>query len=291
MRATGNVRTRRSPAPAGYLPTLLSSLLLGKMPLWLAVQLLAVVCVTLSIVAVLLLGRIADAAVGTDLRAIPLVTIALPIVVMIPLLWTVIRQLRDIAAQRDRAVAASGTDELTGLPNRRWLHDLLERTLAGARRSGQSLTIALLDVDDFKSVNDAHGHQTGDALLAAIAAACDRTLRASDAVGRWGGEEFVVVLPDTGSNGARVILERLRAAVAEVAVTDAAGCAVCRSVSIGAVTVDPAVAMVRPFAPLGLIAVADRAMYRAKRAGKDGIRIEVMRLAIDRPADLALSDL
>lgn len=259
------------------------SLLLGRVPVWLAAQAIAGVCMALSMIAFLLAGAISETELGPFLHQIVAVSVAVPIVVVMPLVTVVLRVLRDTVAQRDRAVAVSGTDELTGLPNRRRLIGIIDRELAVARRAERTVTIALLDVDDFKSVNDTHGHQTGDRLLAAIASACDRTLRSADVVGRWGGEEFVVVMPDTGAHGAEVLLERLRAAVAEVEVRDDDGTRVRRSASIGAVTIDPASATHGTPAPVGVVAVADRAMYGAKLAGKDQVRVDVLEAPV-RPA-------
>lgn len=101
------------------------------------------------------------------------------------------------------------TDALTGLTNRRGWDDQLARELARARRSGEQLSVALLDLDDFKAFNDAHGHQAGDALLVEAAARWTRQLREIDTLCRWGGDEFAVVLPACGRAEAEDVIGRL----------------------------------------------------------------------------------
>jgi diguanylate cyclase (GGDEF)-like protein len=109
--------------------------------------------------------------------------------------------------------AMAHTDPLTGLLNRRRLLDLARIEIARARRHGRRLAILLVDVDRFKQVNDALGHRAGDAVLQDISRVCAARLRACDLLARWGGEEFLVVLPDTDPAGARRAAERLRIAV------------------------------------------------------------------------------
>ncbi|HEV2920860.1 MAG TPA: GGDEF domain-containing protein [Actinomycetota bacterium] len=107
------------------------------------------------------------------------------------------------------------TDALTGVANRRAWDDELPLELARSARSGQPLCVALLDLDHFKAYNDRHGHQAGDRLLKATAAAWQDRLRKTDLLARYGGEEFAVLLPDCGLDGAMEIAERLRTAPSE----------------------------------------------------------------------------
>jgi diguanylate cyclase (GGDEF)-like protein len=104
------------------------------------------------------------------------------------------------------------TDPLTGLANRRGWDEQLARELARARRSGEALSVALLDVDDFKAFNDAHGHQAGDRLLLEAAAAWNGQLRDVDILCRWGGDEFAVLLPACPRAQAAEVIARLQAA-------------------------------------------------------------------------------
>jgi len=111
------------------------------------------------------------------------------------------------------------TDGLTGIPNRRYLLEIGERELSRARRFGHPLAALMLDIDRFKQVNDTHGHAVGDQALRALAHCCTTTIRDIDTVGRYGGEEFVVLLVETDGAGAERTAERMRAQVA-LTVTD-----------------------------------------------------------------------
>jgi diguanylate cyclase (GGDEF)-like protein len=128
-------------------------------------------------------------------------------------------------------------DELTGLLNRRGSRRALERVHAQAQRSRQPYGLAVLDLDHFKQVNDAYGHPLGDAVLRSVSDTLQRTSRAADWVGRWGGEEFLILLPQTRESEAPAVVERICAAVkaqeietdgARVLVTMSAGLAVSR---------------------------------------------------------------
>jgi diguanylate cyclase (GGDEF)-like protein len=158
-----------------------------------------------------------------------------------------------------RVLEQSCTDFLTGLPNRRGLERALTRELALAERSGQPLSLVLFDLDAFKRVNDTFGHAAGDKALRLVARLAREKLRRSDWVGRWGGEEFVVVLPGTSLLAAEAIAQRLREGVR--ALEPAPGCRL--SISLG-------VAAYRPGeGAAGLLERADALHYRAKRAGGD----------------------
>jgi diguanylate cyclase (GGDEF)-like protein len=143
------------------------------------------------------------------------------------------------------------TDALTGVPNRRAWDDELPMELARAARSGRQLCAALLDLDHFKAYNDRHGHQAGDRLLKAAAAAWQGRLRKTDLLARYGGEEFAVLLPDCGLGNAMEIAERLRTAQPE------------GTCSIGVAAWDGRESATE------LVARADRALYAAKAAGRD----------------------
>ncbi len=158
-------------------------------------------------------------------------------------------------------------DELTGLKNRRSFFDDIEPVIAGSRRRGKPVAIALLDLDHFKDVNDTHGHQIGDDVLREVARRIEATLRQEQIVGRLGGEEFVVLLPDTSPQQALVAIERVRKAVGETSIPVTGDAEVWMTVSGG-------------IAPLGdgtpisvAMQQADKAMYRAKALGRN--RVEV----------------
>ncbi len=164
------------------------------------------------------------------------------------------------------AEARASTDALTGLANSRSVQDTLKRMVAHAGRTTTPLAAILFDLDHFKAVNDTFGHSAGDDVLAAVGDVAASMMRDSDFVGRYGGEEFVVLLPDTGVGGAVVVAEKLRLAIqgVRVASVDRA-----LSASFG-------IAVIPDHAgdAGALLRSADRALYAAKRAGRD--RVEVL---------------
>ena len=156
-------------------------------------------------------------------------------------------------------------DPLTGLANRRQCEEALGAELARAERFGAPLTLVFADLDDFKAVNDRYGHPVGDVVLREFAAVLRESVREADVAGRWGGEEFVLLLPGTDGDGGVQLAERIRAALAERATLTPAGAAIRLTCSLGVsehATGDDAAA---------LVAAADRALYRAKRSGKDQV--------------------
>ena len=132
---------------------------------------------------------------------------------------TDITELKQVEAEREELLreveSLARSDSLTGLPNRRALEEQLEREMTGATRTESPLCLAIVDVDLFKAYNDTHGHLAGDALLRSCAIAWDSELRGGDTVSRFGGEEFVVLLPHCAPEQAAAIVERLRAATPE----------------------------------------------------------------------------
>jgi two-component system cell cycle response regulator len=164
----------------------------------------------------------------------------------------------ELVAQGARLEAMLREDALTGLSNRRAILTQLGGMVSGARRHGHPLSVAVCDLDHFKLINDTHGHKTGDQVLVAGAHAMATHLRAEDQLGRLGGEEFLVLLPDTGAAAATRVAERMRAEVA------AAPTPVPVTVSIGVATWDGE-------APEELLQRADEALYAAKHAGRDRV--------------------
>ncbi len=174
----------------------------------------------------------------------------------------VLRDVTDHAQARTLLARLASTDELTGISNRRHFIDLAERVMERGRRDGRPTSLVIFDLDRFKLVNDTHGHQAGDALLRAIATAVAGNLRPTDLVGRYGGEEFAVCLPDTEANEALAAAERLRATVAATTITRNAK-TVGVSASVGLCTSEA-----RHDTDLDtLLHHADDALYQAKRSG------------------------
>lgn len=185
---------------------------------------------------------------------------------------------RSLRAATQRAERLSVTDALTGVFNRRYMAEQLGQEIIRAGRYHRSLSVVLCDIDHFKQINDAHGHQAGDDVLRAFARTLTSRLRSVDWMARYGGEEFLVVLPETNLEGATTVAESLRAAVAHAAHETNAG--------MVPVTASFGVAAFRPNAretidpdPVGslerLIAVADRALYDAKAGGRDRVTAAV----------------
>jgi diguanylate cyclase (GGDEF)-like protein len=160
------------------------------------------------------------------------------------------------------------TDELTGLANVRAMHAILERELERARRFGNSVAIVMLDIDNFKKVNDTYGHQRGDEVLAGVAGVLRDLSRDIDAPARYGGEEMVVVLPGTDGAGAAQLAERMREGVERLHVPlgDDEYLRVTASFGVAAMPESAA-------GKAGLIAAADAALYRAKRGGKNRVEL------------------
>jgi diguanylate cyclase (GGDEF)-like protein len=174
------------------------------------------------------------------------------------------RRMRQLERLRDRFREQAHHDWLTGLRNRRWLARDLPRLVAGSRRSGDPMSLALFDIDHFKSVNDRFGHDVGDRVLAAFAAVLVATVREADVVVRTGGEEFVVLMPSTPRQEAVICCERVRAALLGH-VWPAPDPALGLTVSAGIVSLDER-DTVRE-----LSALADDRLYAAKAAGRDRI--------------------
>ena len=159
------------------------------------------------------------------------------------------------------------SDELTGLSNRRHFLETGAREVERSRRSGSPLAFLMLDLDNFKDVNDRYGHPTGDATLRLFADTCAKTLRAADIFGRLGGEEFAILLPDTPEEGAQTLAQRLRRDVEKTAFPSEEG-TFCVTVSIGIAS------MTDPEDSLNdLMHRADRALYESKRAGRNRVTV------------------
>jgi diguanylate cyclase (GGDEF)-like protein len=173
-------------------------------------------------------------------------------------------QRRELAAALDKVRELATRDDLTQVHNRRHITELMQIQQAQHERSGSTLCVALLDIDFFKVVNDTFGHQAGDEVLRRFAQITQQALRTSDLLGRWGGEEFVVVFPDTVIAQARVALRRAREQLQQ-ADFSAVGPGLRISFSAGLVRVDPG----EPIE--AAIERADQAMYRAKTKGRDRI--------------------
>jgi diguanylate cyclase (GGDEF)-like protein len=172
------------------------------------------------------------------------------------------------------------TDALTSLPNHRFFREALAMEIARANRLGYSLGLLMIDVDNFKRVNDTFGHPVGDEVLRNIARVLRSSLRQTDVAARYGGEEFAIVLPGLGPRGVRAVGEKLRRAVKTLQPLVTTGAPPFQiSVSIGGASAAPP-----ELNAVDLVRVADSALYQAKRRGRDAVCV-----AEDVPANDQLS--
>jgi len=186
------------------------------------------------------------------------------------------RLYHQVAAAYVQLQAMATTDPLTNLPNHRALVGMLDHELERVDRQGRPCAVLILDIDHFKALNDGYGHLAGDAALRELAAVARVALRSADTLGRWGGEEFVAILPDVDRQGALIAAEHVRARIADHAFVTCGGARLTCSIGVAAYPRD---------APErdGLIAAADQALYAAKRLGRD----KVCRAGDDAVAALA----
>ena len=180
----------------------------------------------------------------------------------------------DSALRLKRAEELSVTDDLTQLYNSRYLNQVLRRETKRASRSGRPLSLLFIDLDGFKGVNDAYGHLYGSRALVEAAALIRGSARETDVAARFGGDEFAIVLPDTGSEGAFSVGERVRERVAAHQFLFDDGLDLRLTASVGVATLPDVAASAEE-----LVAAADRAMYQVKDSGKNGIQ------AASAPAD------
>jgi diguanylate cyclase (GGDEF)-like protein/PAS domain S-box-containing protein len=184
----------------------------------------------------------------------------------------VVETLRDLTDEKMAQIALeqlATRDGLTGLANRRCFDDTLHAEWARALRQHQPLSLLMVDVDNFKAYNDAHGHLGGDECLKRIATAVASEMRANDLVARYGGEEFAVILPNQSLKGAAIVAERIRCRVEQLQVPNRLAPNQTVTVSIGAATALAA----QGNDASQLVAIADAALYRAKHMGRNRISL------------------
>ncbi len=171
----------------------------------------------------------------------------------------------ELVGQGSRLETLLHEDPLTGLFNRRYVLTRLSGLISGARRHGRPLSVAMADIDFFKPLNDEYGHEAGDAALVALALALRERLRAEDEVGRLGGEEFLILLPDADERAAAAVAESVRASVEALRI-GLDGLDLSVTISVGWATWD------REEDVDELLRRADIALYEAKRAGRNTVR-------------------
>lgn len=178
-------------------------------------------------------------------------------------------ELEHLVELYEEANMRASIDPLTGLHNRRFFQDQLGRDFAQSRRHHRHLAVILLDIDHFKSFNDTFGHMLGDEVIVSVARVLEGAVRLSDLTARWGGEEFIVALPDTDLEGAVTVAERIRESVAEIQLTDPEGN------PLRQITVSLGVSSLRPEDDriAELIERADRALYVSKANGRNQVQV------------------
>src|SRR5437870_1053226 len=172
----------------------------------------------------------------------------------------------DNALHLKRAEALSVTDDLTHLYNSRHLNRVLRKETKRASRSGRPLSLLFIDLDGFKGVNDTHGHLCGSKALCEAAAVIRGSARETDVVARFGGDEFAIILPDTGSEGAFAVGARVRDKIAVHKFLASDGLDIHLTASVGVATLPDVAASSEE-----LVQAADKAMYQVKESGKNGI--------------------
>jgi diguanylate cyclase (GGDEF)-like protein len=217
----------------------------------------------------------------TDSNQVQGLTFLASIVCLMILSLGLVIMTKERSDERNRVLAMQ--DELTGLTNRRSILDALDQQLAMAQRNGQPLSLLMLDLDHFKRVNDSHGHPAGDEVLRRVSGGIRSRLRTQDIVGRYGGEEFLAILPGTTVDGAVQLAEDLRQSIAAERIDIGNGRTISITLSIGVCGGIPAPAQHCE----ELIAAADQALYRAKENGRDRVerwRPEVLQAGTAVPA-------
>lgn len=225
-----------------------------------------------TVFGLMLLGRLLAVLFGQidmtsvrDSNAIQAATFVLASVTMVLASFGMVVMTRDQADGRNLTLALH--DDLTGLYNRRSIRQTLSQQMSQALRTRRPLAVLLLDIDYFKNVNDTYGHLSGDKVLRDLARCLSERLRAQDVVGRWGGEEFVAILPDTDASGAQMLAEQLRLAVERTHFSALDQQPIALTISIGVHALATPDADERD----DMIGTADRAMYLAKQQGRNRV--------------------
>jgi diguanylate cyclase (GGDEF)-like protein len=173
-------------------------------------------------------------------------------------------QQHELARRNFELERIASSDKLTGLYNRRKLEEFGTEYLAGLKRYGGTLSAILIDIDHFKAVNDTHGHATGDLVLMHVGSILSEAVRDADMVGRWGGEEFLVLLPSTTLDGAEIVAEKIRQSIAVHEFPTVGS----KSASFGVSQILEGETMT------GLVARADLALYQAKQEGRNRVVVD-----------------
>jgi diguanylate cyclase (GGDEF)-like protein len=194
--------------------------------------------------------------------------LGLALMIAAPLAAGLVESRRALRASHEKLERRANVDELTGLFNRRHLREHLDAHVHAGRRHGYPVSVAILDLDHFKRVNDTFGHSAGDAVLSTVSSAIQAQLRQEDVLCRWGGEEFLLLLPYLGPEAAEQAVNRVRLATEQIAIPVGSGGDVIH------VTLSAGVSTSRPDEhPDALIHRADLALYVAKSSGRNAVKL------------------
>ena len=175
-------------------------------------------------------------------------------------------RLDQVTAELERSRAQARIDPLTGAVNRRGMEEIVSREIARARRNKTPVSVAILDIDHFKRINDQHGHDIGDKALIHLVATAKSRLRETDVLCRYGGEEFVIILPDTGVQRAFFVIDRLRMTIEETPLKlDSGDLQICFSAGVAELSADDD--------QVTIVKRADAALYAAKHAGRNRVLV------------------
>ena len=221
--------------------------------------------VTLGLAIVASLGYLVAIFAGSSqpITTATIATIAINLIALVLLAYVAMGIASEQRRARDAAIRLSTVDPLTGLFNRTYFFAAIDREIARSARSGRGFCLLMMDLDELKSVNDRHGHFVGDRVLAGVGQVIRDGVRRIDTAARYGGDEFVVVLPETDASGAYVLAEKIRLGAADLALSDVD---VRTSLSVGVVSYPD-----NGSTSDALMISADQAMYASKRSGKNRV--------------------
>ena len=189
---------------------------------------------------------------------------------------------KDISQHKIREaslITQATTDQLTGLNNRRQVLELYRQMLAQAHPNTEDIALCIFDLDQFKKINDTYGHLCGDKVLQTVAHCAKSHLREQDILGRWGGEEFIIILPNTSAQGARLLIERLRQQLSEITIPCDVGHQITFSASFGVVSTQLDRSQYRAELFDIWLSQADAALYYAKNNGRNRIELHALKTA------------
>jgi diguanylate cyclase (GGDEF)-like protein len=251
----------------------------GRTGLWPAVALMTLTSMLLTLLVCMLIAEVVS---FESVARVVRMALVVPLIILPPIYFVIFKLIEDLNLTRDALRQLANHDGLTQAHTRRYFMDAVSTptTRSSARRHRQD-SILLLDIDDFKLINDRHGHLVGDRVLRAVSDTCRRHLRSEDIFARFGGEEFVILVTEAGSELVQAVAERIRRAVAELEIPGSDGRPVRVTVSLGIAYSDDRVLGAGAELLQQALGLADEALYQAKHSGKN--RAEFARLSDTLP--------